>query len=454
MKNPIRIPGKTEQHLLNGVKVRLITEEERARHDDLLDEQHYLKSGPLVGAQLRYVAECDGQWLALLSWSAGSYHLAARDEWIGWDDEQRRCRLPFVVNNSRFLIVKGVDCPNLASRVLKLCLQRLSLDWSIRYGHEVLVAESFVDPQLFRGTAYQVSGWQRLGQTKGYGRVRREYYTEHATPKDLYVKPLRRGALRLLRAKQMPPSWQAGELERKVRCRTHAAELKTVREHFEQVSDFRAGTNWSYTLSGLLTLVFCAVLSGVSRGQRDLAEYCEDLSQGQLRALGFRRNRKTGRIPHPKETTFFRLLSNIDPNELQEALLACLDSLLGTAPEPNVIIIDGKALRSSRGVQLVSAFDGETGRWLGSEMVEEKSNEIPAARELITNRKLDNAMILTDALHTQGLTAREIVQDCGGDYVMTVKANQKGLLRNLEQIHAAHKTGGVFSPSNGCVGKR
>lgn len=449
MKTPIRMPGKTEQHLLNGVKVRLITEDERVRHDHLLDQQHYLASGPLVGEQLRYVAEYDGRWLALLSWSAGSYHLADRDRWIGWDDQQRRCRLPFVVNNSRFLVVEGVDCPNLASRVMKLCLQRLSSDWSTRYGHELLVVESFVDPQLFRGTAYRASGWQRLGQTKGYSRVRREYYTAHETPKVLYVKEIKRNARRLLRAERMPTSWQVGELKRKVRCRTSAPELRTVREHFEAVGDFRTGTNWTYTLSGLLTLVFCTVLSGVSRGQRDLAEYCEDLSQGQLRALGFRRNRRTGQIPSPKETTFFRLLRQIDPKELQKALLACLDSLLGEAPEPRVIIIDGKALRSSQGVELVSAFDGETGRWLGSEMVEDKSNEIPAARTLIEDRQLDNAMVLTDALHTQGLSARDIVQGCGGDYVMTVKANQKGLLRNLEQIHAAHKTGGDFSPSDG-----
>ena len=31
-----------------------------------------------------------------------------------------------MVNNSRFLILQEVNCPNLASRVMKLCLQRLS----------------------------------------------------------------------------------------------------------------------------------------------------------------------------------------------------------------------------------------------------------------------------------------------------------------------------------------
>ncbi len=114
------------------------------------------------------------------------------------------------------------------------------------------------------------------------------------------------------------------------------------------------------------------------------------------------------------------------------------------------IIIDGKALRSSQGVEIVSAFSGETGRWLGSEMVEDKSNEIPAARILLERCDADGAMVLTDALHTQTLSAREIVQDCGGDYLMTVKANQKGLLENLRSIHSAHKTS-AFPPSDGCI---
>lgn len=448
MKKPLRMPNMSEQQLLNEVKVRLISKNERIHHDRLLDEQHYLKSGQLVGEQLRYVCEHKGQWLALMSWSAGSYHLADRDNWIGWSRDQRCRRLPFVVNNSRFLIVSGVDCPNLASRVMKLCLQRVSADWKSKYDHEILVAESFVDPQLFRGTAYQASGWEKLGETKKYSRVSREYYTEHNTPKHLYVKALRRDAGRLLCSDEMPESWKSYELKRKPRCRTNAPELKTVREHLEKVTDYRSGTNWSYTLSGLLTLVFCATLSGVSRGQRDLGEYAENLSQGQLRALGFRRKRSTGKIPAPKETTFFRLLSQVNPDELQDALLKCLDSLLGTESDMSTIIIDGKALKSSRGIQLVSAFSGETGRWLGTETVEEKSNEIPAARTLIEKCDIDGVMVLTDALHTQTLSAREIVQGCGGDYVMTVKANQKGLLQNLKSIHRAHKEGS-FPPSDG-----
>ena len=72
MKKHMRMPKGSEQYLLDGVSVRLIADEERERYDHLLDRQHYLHSGQLVGEQLCYVAGCDGQWLALLSWSACS----------------------------------------------------------------------------------------------------------------------------------------------------------------------------------------------------------------------------------------------------------------------------------------------------------------------------------------------------------------------------------------------
>jgi len=283
--------------------------------------------------------------------------------------------------------------------------------------------------------------------------VHGEYYTAHDRPKHLYVRELRDGARAMLSAERLPEEFLRAELRQKARCRTCAPELRTVRGHFERLADYRTGANWRYSHSGLLTLVFCAAVSGVSRGQRDLAEYAEGLGQGQLRALGFRPDRGTRVIPHPKETSFFRLLSRTDPAELQQALLKCLDSLLGAEERPEAVIIDGKALRGSRGVQLVSAFSADTGRWLGSETVEDKSNEIPAARRLLERAGTEGALVLTDALHTQSLTAREIVQDCGADYLMTVKANQKGLRKTLGQIYGAHKTG-AFPPSDGLAAAR
>ena len=79
-----------EQDLLDHVTVRLIRPEERAAFDELLIKEHYLHNAELVGEQLRYVAEHDGQWVALLIWNAAAFNLRDRERWIGWPPPLRR----------------------------------------------------------------------------------------------------------------------------------------------------------------------------------------------------------------------------------------------------------------------------------------------------------------------------------------------------------------------------
>ena len=149
-----------------------------------------------------------GQWLALLVFCAAAKHLRHREKWIGWTEAQRRKRLGLVTNNARFLILPHGHYPNLATRVMGLCLKRLPQDWQARYAHPVWLAESFVDTQLFRGTAYKASGWTELGPTQGYGRSQQDYYVKHDRPKALFVKELKPNARRSLCADHLPPRWR------------------------------------------------------------------------------------------------------------------------------------------------------------------------------------------------------------------------------------------------------
>jgi hypothetical protein len=447
-KNSYLKPNESEQQILEGVIVRPIREEELAAYNEIIEKEHYLRNAVVVGETLRYVAEYQGTWLALLTWMAGAYHLRLREEWIGWTKVQCRKRLPLVVNNSRFLIRDGHHYPNLASRCMKLCLQRLSQDWQARYQHAVLIGESFVDPQRFRGTAYKVSGWQPVGQTWGCGRVSRDYYEAHDHPKQLWCIELQPGARQILCQDELPETLRSAEWAVPVTCRETAGQLKRIRELFSGVPEFRRGRIF-YPLAGLLTLIFCAALCGLCSGQRVLAVYASELTQKQLRALGFRaRDRKTRALLAPRETTFFRVLSQMAPRELEKVLLQCLEKLLGPlTAEDRLIVIDGKALKSSQGVQLVSAFSVRHGRWLGTEIIEEKSNEIPAAQALLARIPLEQAIVLPDALHTQDENARRIVMDYGADYFMTVKGNQAGVKKMLEQMLERRPTG-AFSPSD------
>ena len=119
-----------------------------------------------------------------------------------------------MVNNCRFLLLPNKTVPNLGSRSLRLVLERLSRDWQERYGHPVLVVETFVDPEQFCGTVYTASGWVELGQTDGFGRVKRDFYVAHDKPKRLFVRELCRKARRSLQAERLKPA--LGSVERKI----------------------------------------------------------------------------------------------------------------------------------------------------------------------------------------------------------------------------------------------
>jgi hypothetical protein len=195
----------TESDFLRQVTVRLCLTEERDRFDELLEQRHYLQSARLGGPTLRYVAEVEGQWVALITFSGASPHTKAREQKIRWTPRQRARRLGFVVNNSRFLVLpERQRYPNLASRVLALCLKRLNGDWQERWGHPVLLVESYVDESQYRGTCYRACGFEAVGLTAGFGRCSRDYYCEHGQPKQLYLRPLRPRAIGLLRQGRLP----------------------------------------------------------------------------------------------------------------------------------------------------------------------------------------------------------------------------------------------------------
>lgn len=152
----------------------------------LFDSFHYLRSGPLCGAQLRYLVFSQRfGWLGGLSFSASAWRVRCRDEFIGWSEEARKHTLQLVVNNSRFLIPPMVKVPGLASHVLAQCCQRLADDWQERYSYRPVLLETFIERGRFTGACYRAANWQYMGATTGRGRQGKV-----TTTKDVYLYPL------------------------------------------------------------------------------------------------------------------------------------------------------------------------------------------------------------------------------------------------------------------------
>ena len=151
-------------------------------------------------------------------------------------------------------------------------------------------------------------------------------------------------------------------------------------------------------MAGMLALIAMAIFSGVTKGYEDLADYAATLSQGQLRALKFRLDPRTTVCAVPHAPVFSGCSQRSTPELLERVLLLWQEQVLGPVQD-KLVILDGKEIRHAD-VESVSAVSG-TGRWLGSTMVQEGSNEIPAAREQLAKLDVVGKIMLADAAHTQ-----------------------------------------------------
>ena len=426
-------PSVEEQRILEHGHLQLLTcPADIARCDQALVEHHYLHDVTLVGEHLRYAFIYKGRWLAVATWSSAAFHLKDRDQFIGWSPEQCRRRRSLLANNSRLLVLPGCQCPNLISRFMKLMLGQLSEDWEKRWGHPIALVETFVDPRFYQGTAYKVSGWCHLGRTAGWKRDADDFYEKNDAPKQIWVRELIKKACVKLRAPELPPQWAKVEEAVGPRCNAKVAQIRSLMESVRAgIPEFRRAQSLGYPVAGLTCLTVMAMAQGVVRGPHDLAQYADTLSQPQLRALGFRRDVDSGDIRCPKSTTFTRFLHGVDEEAIERVLLGWQNQILGPTQD-RIVIIDGKKVRHG-GVEIVNAVNS-TGRFLGSVITESKSNEIPAGRQLLLKQDLVGKIVLADALHTQVETAQQILYEQGGDYLLTVKANQPTIQSTLENL--------------------
>lgn len=158
----------------------------------LMGHYHYLGSGPLCGAQMRYIVRSSEYgWLGGAAFSGAVWATIDRDKHIGWSEAARRANLPRVVNNSRLLILPTVRVANLASYILSRCLKRLADDWLRHYGYTPVLVESFVDPSRFTGACYRAANWHHVGRTQ----ARANSFANGKVPdgaKDIYIRPIHR----------------------------------------------------------------------------------------------------------------------------------------------------------------------------------------------------------------------------------------------------------------------
>jgi hypothetical protein len=421
--------GTSELANLKNIAVRLVQDCEREEFKGILDERHYLGSCRLVGERLCYVATHNQKWIALLSWAAASLKVTCRDHWVGWDDLAKRTRLNLVANNVRFLVLQST--PNLASKILSLNLKRLSDDWQSRYGHPILLVETFVDPTRFKGSCYLANGWLPAGQTRGFTRTKKAY-EYNGVAKLVFVKELKKGARDRLASHYYCSKKNPGMEVFMTDTGTLPVEGKGgLIDCIKQISDPRSRRGIRHRVFTVLALVVCAMLSG-ARSIEAIVDWIDSLTDEEYQKFRPRRIKE-----RPSESTVRRIIRFVNADEFDQKINAWLRQVLDL--EDKQIVVDGKTVRGSfdgdkKAIQLLSALIAEDQTVIAQRKIADKTNEIPELKNLLRPIDIAGNIVSADALHTQKDTAEFIVKEKGADYFFTVKENQPTLLKELEGL--------------------
>jgi len=210
-----------------------------------------------------------------------------------------------------------------------------------------------------------------------------------------------------------------------------AARSQYLLDLLAQVPDPRKRRGRRHSLAGLLAVGIAAVIAG-SRSFTAIGQWAADAGPDVLAVLGAVRG-------PAEESTFRRAFALVNGDVLDQVLGAWLWTRAGRSRGRLVIAIDGKTVRGAKdkagkAPHLVAALAHGIGAVLGQVAVDEKSNEIPAVRELLKAfADLAGAVLTIDAMHTQHDTA-QVILGRGADYVMTVKANMPTLYRQLKKL--------------------
>ena len=213
---------------------------------------------------------------------------------------------------------------------------------------------------------------------------------------------------------------------------TTALSRRPLKEVLEGVTDPRDRRGVRHPLVSVLCLAVTGILAGC-RSLTAIWEHAADLEPADLGALGLEEGRAL-----PSESTIRRVLKDLDPAGLDARLTSWFFTRTGAIGGRRVIAVDGKTMRGARtgdnpAPHLLAALDQAAGTALTQRRVADKSNEIPALRDLLAPLDLDGAVVTADAMHTRTGTA-EWIRSRGAHYVLTVKNNQPGLKRALEKL--------------------
>jgi len=169
------------------------------------------------------------------------------------------------------------------------------------------------------------------------------------------------------------------------------------------IPDPRRAEGKLYKLQHVLLFSILAVVTG-GNSYRSIVTFIEVHRRRLNAAFGLHWRRA------PAHTSIRYILQGLDPHAVEQMFRQHAAGLqnLATDPARRIIAIDGKTLRRSfdnfndrKAAQVLHAFDTAAGLVLDHIDIADKSNEIPAAQQLLSELRVAHCIVTLDAMHCQ-----------------------------------------------------
>ncbi len=143
---------------------------------DIINTYHsYVKYKDVPQRRINYIIfrTSDSKPIGAIGISSCVLAIGARDNWIGWDKDTRLKNSNKVANNYRFCLIPDNGIPNLGTMALKLLREVGSKRWKEKYGDDLIMLETFVQPLIDgsdnkrNGAVYLADNWIEVGETLG-----------------------------------------------------------------------------------------------------------------------------------------------------------------------------------------------------------------------------------------------------------------------------------------------
>jgi len=199
-----------------------------------------------------------------------------------------------------------------------------------------------------------------------------------------------------------------------------------IKEHFGEVETKKDYKGYSFTIVQALTIVILGTICGL-KNTKQIHQWAMNTRTKEFLLEHF----QIEEIP-----CYYWLLSMlklIKPTSPNECFINWSQDMIVGDKKTMTVSFDGKTIRSTgkmdsydKPLHIVSVHVADLAITIGQKTIDEKSNEIPAMRELLKLLDIEGCMVVADALNCQKETAEAVIKS-GADYLLNVKDNHKEL---------------------------